>query len=166
MENQVWFSPFRPVPCWIGLIMESSLWAVSSEGVNCKLWIPSMLFLRGQAPRFAPQGPSTTGQQNNQDAGIHASSPRPCVLLSRWRPLRWCCCPAGVWKTAWPWWRNRSGSPDSGLLLLLRSHRMWWSAGGASSPRWELRGEGGGERWTESRSLWNVWFFFFIGREI
>lgn len=61
------------------------------------------------------------------------------VALSRWRPLRWCCCPAGAWKTPGLWWRNRSGSSDSGFLLLrCRCPRTWWSTDEALSPRWEL----------------------------
>lgn len=59
--------------------------------------------------------------------------------LSRWRPLRWCCCPAGAWKTAWPWWRSRFASPDWGFLLLrCRCPRMSWRTDVVSSPQWEL----------------------------
>lgn len=61
------------------------------------------------------------------------------LALNRWRPLRWCCCPAGAWKTAGLWWRNRSGSSDSGFLLLrCRCPRTWWSTDEALSPRSEL----------------------------
>lgn len=60
-------------------------------------------------------------------------------LLSRWRPPRWCCCPAGVETTSWLWWKSRFGSRDSGFLLRrCRCPRMWWRRGGASSHRWWL----------------------------
>lgn len=70
------------------------------------------------------------------------SGPSDFVLLSRWRPRRWCCCPAGAWKTAWPLWRSRPAKRDRGFLRRrCRCPRKWWRTGGVLSPQWELNTE-------------------------
>lgn len=62
------------------------------------------------------------------------SGPVP-VRFSRWRPRRWRCCPAGVWRTDGLWWRSRSGNPGSDCRRLrCRCPRTWWTTDEASCP--------------------------------
>lgn len=100
------------------------------------------LALHARPPPKKSQSVSTgwTLKLWSQESGLAPRSLLP-PRLSRWRPPRWCYCPAGVGKRAWPWWRSRSGIPGSGFASR-RCPRTWRRTDVASSPLWSLKDGG------------------------
>lgn len=86
---------------------------------------------------FPPHDLDPTKQQKTLKSISLFCSPPPS--LSRWRLLRWRCCPSGAEKTAGLCWRNKSESSDSGFpLRRCRYSTMWWRTGAASFLQWEM----------------------------